>query len=143
MTSTLDSTEFCSFFKFVTLSTDRFLLWVNNAQWQQLVHLWSIQRLARLIWLLIAFVRTRTILISKKIYACVGFRVYSRRSRAGGGGSQETAVMVSSWRRSCRRLRSHAQVPTTQLENMSIDLKFAELTADVFKIFFIKYRAHG
>ena len=31
------------------------------------------------------------------------------------------------------------QVPTTQLANMSIDLKFVELTADVLEIFFMKY----
>ena len=28
----------------------------------------------------------------------------------GGGGSQETAVMVAQWRRSCRRPRFHAQI---------------------------------
>ena len=31
------------------------------------------------------------------------------------------------------------QVPTMQLAKMSIDLKFVELTADVLKIFFIKW----
>ena len=43
-----------------------------------------------------------------------------------------------------RRSKTHPysilQVPTTQLAKMSIDLKFVELTADVLKIFLIKYR---
>ena len=35
------------------------------------------------------------------------------------------------------------QVPTTQLAEMSIDLKFVELTADVLEIFFMKYIVPG
>ena len=33
----------------------------------------------------------------------------------------------------------HEEAPTTQLANMSIDLKFVELTADVLEFVFIKY----
>ena len=53
--------DFFCFFSCVTSSTDRFLLWGGNDQWQRLVHLWSIQRLARLMWLLLSFVRIRNI----------------------------------------------------------------------------------
>ena len=58
----MTSTDRVLFFsKCVTLSTDRFLLLVGIDQWQRLVHLWSIQRLAKLIWLLISFVRIQNI----------------------------------------------------------------------------------
>ena len=80
-----------------------------------MVHLWSIQRPARLICLLFTFIRIQNIGILMKTWACVDFRVYLMRSRVGGGGSQETAVMVASCRRSCRRPRSYAQISSTRM----------------------------